>query len=218
MMQQVTYIYNYSDVEFCDCCMYPEKKTGIIDSFRLCDDIKEFSSCGVGTYLYFYYFKFVFVCLFILLIMAAVPSAYISYDYSDTMFTYCGDNYSNFEVCEFYNNTNQTFADGLFRIGYQNAENYRKIVYNISASMNETLSGSSSVIYDYNLINFITMITLILVNVFVIMSLGHLLDEVDFGQITPSDFTVMISNVRKDFKDTEELINNDLEMVNNKFF
>jgi len=59
--------------------------------------------------------------------------------------------------------------------------------------------------------------TLILINVLVIMSLKNLLDEVDYGRITPSDFTVMISNIRKDFKDSDELINQDLEMVNNKF-
>lgn len=194
--------------------MFPKAEKGIIEPYSFWDDPKEFTTCGIGTYLYFYYFKYIISCLLVVLIMAAIPSAYISQDYSNTLFTFCADNFDKHELCIYYvNRQTATVADWLFQLSYQNAVIFETIAYNISDEFDNVLDSYKTIIFDYNLLNFITMIALYLINIFMVMSLNYLVKEADFGQITPSDFTLMISNVNGNFKDTDELIGKTLEMV-----
>ena len=196
--------------------MFPNAKKGVIEPYSFCDNIKEFSRCGIGTYLYFYFFKYIFVCLLIALVLAAIPSAYFSQNYSNELFTFCAKNYESYKLCNYYySKLDANFADWLYQLSFENAKNYKLMAYSVSSDLNLILNSYPSVIYDYNLINLITMVTLFIINMCVILSIGYLVREADYGQITPSDFTLMISNVDTDFKDAEILISNYLEMVNN---
>jgi hypothetical protein len=194
--------------------MFPKAEKGIIEPYSFWDEPKKFSTCGIGTYLYFYFFKYIISCLLVALVMAAIPSAYISQTYSDTLFSFCAGNEVKYDICKYYvSKKSATFADWLYQLSYQNAHNYKRIAYEISNQFYSDLDSYPSMIYDYNLLNFITMLALFFINIFIMMSLKYLVKEADYGQITPSDFTLMISNVNGNFKDTEELINKNLEIV-----
>ncbi len=186
--------------------MFPVETPGVIEPFSCWkSDIKEFSACGIGTFLYFYFIKFIIFCLLIILLMSAVPFVVISQGYSNSLLTFCAKN-KDVKTCAIYQSSETTnLADWLYQMSYENGYYYEQVTKEMSADFQKTVASYPRWTVDYNLVNFLTMIALLLVNIFFIILLRMLVKEADFGQITPSDFTLMIDGITNFYAGVEDL-------------
>jgi hypothetical protein len=89
----------------------------------------------------------------------------------------------------------------------ENLKYYRRLMN----EKNKILSIGGFV--DYNLINFIAMIVLLLINLFFINLIRSLSNEVDMLEETPSDYTLMISDIPRNIENSQDLKANVLNLV-----
>lgn len=144
--------------------------------------------------------------LSLVLCMAAIPTILISKKYATDISTYCaGINYT-LSNCSGLNSNSTDSFDWVYQMSYQNVYTYRMLLKEAGLSPYETVP-------DYNLINFLTIMALFAANLFFVNLVKNLAAESDYEEITPSDYTLMVSNIPKNFKDVDELKNEILEIV-----
>lgn len=103
--------------------------------------------------------------------------------------------------------------DWLFVMSYQSVNMTLTIMRNATFNKTNIINEYTDSVVDYSLINLIAMLTLLVINFFFIVNLHNLIKEADYGQITPSDFTVMIRKVEKDFKNLDHLVKEYIQVV-----
>lgn len=192
-------IFDYSkldqnDMNLCDDCFCPVPKKDEIPYFSFCTNTKNFSSYGIGVYLYFFYIKFLLFSLILLAGIVAIPQIYFSSNYFDDLKNFCDttkfESYNNSTISECISFKNKT-NDFLGKMSYYNIESYDKIV------SIRNLTEFTSII-DMNLIHFLAQIFLTWISFIGLLICYNLYLEADLLNITPEDFTLMLSNLPTD--------------------
>ncbi len=132
--------------------------------------------------------------------MSILPSVITNLHYSHEFRTFCETR--NIPYCHrYYDNKNP--SDGLFELTNLNIN--ETLRYMESTSKFSTLSQYSSKVVNHSLINMITMLVLLVISCFIISVVNNEIREADYGNTTPSDFVLMISEVPKNFMDIKHL-------------
>jgi hypothetical protein len=116
-------------------------------------------------------------------------------------------------VCDKFNSYDDTQHSGwIYRLSYEST-NMTNILFGILNSENLIQIETKYLYIDLTLINFLAIVLLLLINFLFIIQIYNLTIEADFKEVTPADYTLMISQVSLNFKDVNELKNNLLERV-----
>jgi len=188
----------FSENRKCKCCeqLIPEENSirPILSKYHFCSNIKDLSSsAGVGIFLYFYFLKFCIWALIISCILSSAPFIYFSHNTHKELISFCesSSEYGYLPVCK------ERILNSTSWLMYVSSENF--IIYkNITDEIfikNSTTSDNypPSNLIDYNLITLITEIVLLFVYLIFYNNIINLSGEIDIINLTPSDYTLMIS-------------------------
>ena len=144
--------------------------------------------------------------------MSVIPTVYISKNYSNQLINYCMSR--NITGCEdYYGNMTNNQTEWLYQMSYINVNQTTFMIKKYIIKNNFLNDIKLTSVPDYNFINFLTMVCLFITNCFFLIIINNKVKEADYGQITPSDFTLMIRNIGNDFSSYEELQKKVLEIV-----
>lgn len=200
---------NNDNILFCDDCLNPIppiSETNKPRKYPLCSDTKNLAELGTGVYLYFYFIKFIFFMCALIFGITAVSGIIVAEQYHKQVKNYCNNNYdiaSNSKaVCDDYNLTDD---DWLYSMNFENLILYKKLV-----NSNKSFYEKDSSI-NVNLINFICMCVMYVINWVYIILMTNLDADADISVITAEDYTLMISDLPKNIN-FEELRTNYLKV------
>ena len=185
--------------DFCQCCNLPCETTGVIEPFKICGSIDEFSECGIGISLYFYFIIYSIIYLIIIILMLSLPYATLHKYYSNELTIVCNNNIKNSNeyienICRKYevdgeiaNNTffylNQFSSDSVYAyrdFALENTGTYKHVIKTIIRS---------------GIINFLCTLILFMVNIYSLVLLKQKVFIEKTKNCFPSDFTLFISNL-----------------------
>jgi hypothetical protein len=126
--------------------------------------------------------------------MVSAPGIYMARQYNQQLKIYCLDRIE--EPCKSFNTKAN---DWLFSMNSDNIMTYSQIVKTFN---------NENIVYtiEISFINFLTMMVIILVVIFFIIILDANTTEIDMLNTTPTDYTLMISNLPKSINTKEEVI------------
>ena len=91
------------ETDFCQCCNLPCETKNIIEPFKMCGTIDNFSECGLGILLYFYFFRYAIICLILIILLLDLPLIIFNKYYSSELTSICNNNYTNnISLCSKY--------------------------------------------------------------------------------------------------------------------
>ena len=196
-------------VNFCRCCNLPCEEKGIIEPFKCCDDIDNFSECGLGVTLYFYFIQFMTLILFMGICILSISIIIFNHNYTDGIFDVCDDlydnstgnvNVTNVKYCRgFIKNSNidtnyyQKFSRWILRISSDNIEVYRKIHKYINLKPEDNVED---VVVNYSILNFCFLITSFIINIFFIVFIKAQAQKARILNFSIRDYTALISEGR----------------------
>lgn len=143
-------------------------------------------------------------------ILSSAPFIYLSYNARNDLVNYCNKYVNSFTVCKerVKNSTNW-----LNYLSSENFEMYKNITNEVYKLSNPQATESAPYnLIDYNFISLITEILLLFVYLIFYNNMVNLSGEIDIINLTPSDYTLMISefseipsssnedNIKKDLK------------------
>ena len=221
-----------SDTKYCKCCGLPCITPGVYETFKVCDDTDKYSILGEAISLYFSFYKFCIFILFVTLCVLFVPSFYMINNYHSSLNKMCHNvKDKSFIVCDNFmenNDNNNKSNDDVNSFQSQfNAANLISYVefYNtlMENKMNDTdkIKDKHGKLMDKIVINnsisyFIVLITLLIINIIYIIFQNNTILYYNFRVISPSDYTIMISNMsnicesflqmRKDFLKNKNIL------------
>ena len=110
------------NTKFCPCCSLPVEQKGYIERFNFCDNTDKFSECGRGISLFFFYFRFSILISLLAFITMALPTFYLTYDYTKQLHHVCQKIYEleknkineTFSECVYFLNLDEHFQLNLF--------------------------------------------------------------------------------------------------------
>jgi hypothetical protein len=175
-------------LETCVCCCLPTPKEKLVEEFTMKSDIEELSQAGLGVYLYLFFIKFSVISLLILIGMNSVIQLLVSMNYYDIMNSYCSSSITS-AVSGNCTNFNSMKDDWIFKMSSQNLRFYVNVTQLVLPSQN------NSEILDFPFMNFLCMMALVSANYFFLIMIKNLVIQYRFENISPSNFTVMISNI-----------------------
>lgn len=197
---------NFTDQLFCDDCLNPIPQEENPPKLPICTDNKNLTELGTGVYLYFFFLKFIFVNLFLLFGCISVVEMYLAFKYNTQVEKYCDTNIfvtsNSKEVCDKFTSSNKDF---LYQMSFENIRIYQLIVNNKDSLI--SVSNTPNV----NLINFITQIVMLLINLIVILIVNNLEMEAEYKVITSQDYTLYISDIHEEeLTDNVEILKNEI--------
>ena len=197
------------NTKFCPCCCLPCPTRGVLEKFSYCDNTDDFIETGQGTSLYFSFFKYSMIIIAATAIIIGIPFLIFSYQYTYALQKLCNKYYQNrynepidlMKYCDLYI-TEKEFADDYYSVvdspfflfSSVNIKDYRKMFYKL---YNVDEINFEDSILNYPLMNLICTITLLIVNVLYIIIIYNKSMTYDFQLISPSDYTVMVTNMKK---------------------
>ena len=199
-----------STTRFCPCCYLPCEKPGTLERFGFCDDTDMFKNFGQGTSLYFSYFKYSIILMAAASVIIAIPFLIFSYQYTYALRRVCNYYYKNelnidekkdlMEYCNLYI-TVEEFASGnyslvdspFFLFSSVNIKDYRKLYYRIYKDIEN--KRFEKAILSYPLLSLLFSISLLIVNILYIIIIYNKNIGYDYDLISPSDYTVFITNM-----------------------
>ena len=197
------------NTRFCKCCYLPVKDNLSVKSFSFCENTDNFAVCGRGTSLYFSYFRFSTLILFLALISMALPSFLLTNYYTDQMTNLCNKIYNidkekmniTHPIClEFIDKGISEFSmndrEWVLRYNAINLRQYRELFHQLTNSYN----NADKVILNYNISYFIGLFTLFIFNILYIIILFNINKQYDISVTSPSDYTIIISNLYSAFQ------------------
>ena len=203
-----------NNVNFCRCCNLPCEEKGIIEPFKMCDHIDDFSECGLGVTLYFYFFRFAVIVLFIGIGVMAISMMVFNHHYTKGINRVCNNYYiryhhSKLNYCsgfitvstETYNNYSR-FNDWILRFTSDNMKVYQLLHKNITNTTN-----TEKVLINYSILNFFFFLAILILNIFFIIFLTAQSQKVKLLNFSIRDYTILISNSRHiliDYLNTQE--------------
>jgi len=216
----------YQDIIFrCKCCkailakddkgnlLYPH----LVNIFPYNTNIRDFaSSGGVGLFFYFYFLKICIAILLITFILSSIPFFFFSYSARQDLISFC----SSREIQVKYNQTclNQIYyTDVIYFNTFLKPWNVSNLVIFFSQFSCVTIEdymqleyqinkNASFIIFDETIISLITQITIFIINLLIFIVSYNTIHEIDFLNISASDYTLMISNLDQNFKNILEIL------------
>lgn len=152
---------------------------------------------------YFAFLKYLIFILFVLVTLGSIPQMSLSFFYNRELENYCSPKLeARKELCDSLPNR---FTDLLYKSTYMSYHYYVKV----SKDFFE---------YDaegprYDILNITVWIVLIVVNCLFITLFYNMILEADIEEVTPSDYTLMISRIPRNYSSLQNLNENILEMV-----
>ena len=202
-------------VEFCDDCYLPEKTKGVVEEFQFDVDPKRLAIAGYNIYLFFFFMKFIIINLIGGFLVCSLPFIYITDMYSSDLFDYCTEFYTNsssisgletnMEECVNFVSKKEfdyTSFDWINRWSGETMLIYVKLIREFNGQ-----SKVDEIVTNFNIITFICLICLFIVNLLFINLSEAIVNEINFNEQSPSDYTLMISDIPKTQSDPEELKN-----------
>ena len=197
------------NTKFCPCCCLPCPTPGVLEKFSYCDNTDDFIETGQGTSLYFFFFKYSMIIMAATAIIIGIPFLIFSYQYTYSLRKLCNNYYNNrnnelinlMGNCELYI-TEEEFADDYYSVvdspfflfSSVNIKDYRKMFYKLYNS--DEIDFEKSIL-NYPLLNLICSITLLIVNILYIIIIYNKNMTYDFQLSSPSDYTVMVTNMKQ---------------------
>ena len=216
------------NTKFCNCCNLPCETPGVIQPFSSCEKSENFSICGRAVPLYFYFIKYCIYCLIIVLIMMSLPLAYFNYGRSIEIKDFCINIQNTNSIiyekinnsCEFYLDSNSNDENIFFKffwsISSDNLHDYNYIFLNSTGNSIQ----NKNILYNYSLLGFLCMLSLFIINIYFIILFKAQLKAEKIENVHPSDYTLLITNLKKlmrKFKEkknkTENIINSLLNII-----
>ena len=197
-------------VDLCPCCQLPVMKNGFLEPFKMCDDPKDFSICGIGVSLYFSSIKFIIFIMFFVSICIGSLNIYYSYNYTKELTKVCNIYFSiknitnqNFtEECKYYYTEKDKYfeyfeiyslADTFFfRFSSVNTKDYRDLYHKMNKEKNISFEPS---IINISLINFICLLVVFLFNLFSIFYLFNETNSINYKNLKPSNYSIFLYNL-----------------------
>ena len=197
-------------VDLCPCCQLPVMKKGFVEPFKMCDDPKDFSICGIGVSLYFSSIKFIIFIMFFVSICIGSLNIYYSYKYTKELTKVCNiyfsikniTNQNYTEECKYYYTEKDKYfeyfeiyslADTLFfRFSSVNTKDYRDLYHKINKEKNIYFEPS---IINISLVNFICLLVVFLFNLFSIFYLYNKTNSINYKNLKPSDYSIFLYNL-----------------------
>ena len=213
------------NTKFCPCCSLPVEQKGYIERFNFCDNTDKYSECGRGISLFFSYFRFSIFILLLAFISMALPTFYLTYDYTKQLHHTCEKIYElekdkineTFSECVYFLNLDDmndiTIYNNDFMLSFNsiNSKQYSSLHFKLINSY----SNIDKTIINYSLIYFINLITLFIINLLYNIILYNINKQYDLLVTSPSDFTVIVSNVQLAFHIFWKKINQINKIINN---
>ena len=197
------------NTKFCPCCCLPCPTRGVLVRFSYCDNTNDFIETGQGTSLYFFFFKYSMIIMAATAIIIGIPFLIFSYNYTYSLQKLCNNYYQNryqekinlMNYCELYI-TEKEYADNYYSVvdspfflfSSINIKDYRKMFYKLYNS--DEINFEKSIL-NYPLLNLICSITLLIVNILYIIIIYNKSMVYDFQLTSPSDYTVMVTNMKQ---------------------
>ena len=207
-------------IRFCKCCLLPSETPGVVQPYTCVDNKEDF---GIGIQLYFFYIKFCIAVCFIGLCLSSIPTMVFAKRYTNHLEKHCKTYYNDLnysapldqgvkiyypelitsnENCYKYlsldvNNkvevdlTDVVKSDWILKFSADNTINYYKIFQEHADNPDDI----TDILLDFSFIYFLTSITLLIVNFFIIHYVNLLNDKEDFESTSPRDFTLLIHRV-----------------------
>lgn len=205
-------------VRFCNDCYLPEEKEGIVQRFRYCTDIKDLAFSGYNLYLFFFFIKYLITNIIALLLINSVITVLLTNQYANELSTFCGEFYINTTDINTLNGY-ETNADEC--VNFIKGDNYTFIGLDIFNKFSgETMLSYvklfkkfhstkqvDNVITNFNILTFITLICLFILNLFFLNLSTAYVDEIDFNEESPSDYAVMVSDIPQTRMNADEIKN-----------
>jgi hypothetical protein len=194
------------DVECCDDCFLPEPTKGKVEPFRLCDKMISFGHLGTGIFFYFFYLKFLILVLCIVGGMITIPAIMISRHYNTEMMSYCNSNTTKTypKVCnDFLAKDN----DWLYSMNCDNLKFY-------TLYLNQYDGEIRTNVVDYSFIVFLALLVLFFAKIFFVIIVDAIDNEIDMLNITPADYTLMVSNIPMTIRTKEAIIEEYISIPN----
>ena len=194
--------------KFCQCCYLPVKDNIYIRNFKFCENTDEYAECGRGTSLYFSYYRFASLILLFTFILMGIPSLIVTNHYTHQLIDICYKIYNSekgkinitYPDClDFIDIGSSNFFNKdivwVLKFNAINLRQYRRIYSNFS----KELENVDKTIINYNFAYFIGLITLFIINLLYIMLLYNLNKQYDISVTSPSDYTVILTNMKSTF-------------------
>ena len=185
------------EVETCSCCNLPTLFPGTIDRFTFNTDIRKLSAHGPGLFLYIFFTRMLILIFLALSLSLSLPIIGYFFNFGRYMEDYClslatGD--PSHPCTSFL----KDYSEVIFKISIGGVEAYYRV------SELQSLEEKALII-DYSLYNFVFAVVLTFVYLGILILKNYLIKEIDFENTTPSDYTLMISGLRKDLGTVEEV-------------
>ena len=218
-----------NDTEFCPCCCLPCPQEGVLEHFSYCDDTDKFVELGQGTSLYFSFFKYSMIIISMTALIIGIPFLIFSYQYTYSIQKICNYYYNldgSTKDCELYITVKDYASDiysyvdsPFFLFSTANIKDYRNNYYTKHNGTDK--NNFEKAILNYPLLNLICSITLFIINILYTILIYNKNVSYDYQITSPSDYTVLITNmdevlshylnIRKKY---EEMIKNEPNKLN----
>ena len=198
------------NTKFCQCCYLPVKDNLSVKAFNFCENTDHYAVCGRGTSLYFSYFRFSTLILFFALILMALPSFLLTNNYTEQLINLCNKLYDidkekineTHPIClEFIDikdisGFSMNDSEWVLKYNAINLRQYRELFHQLTNSYN----NADKVILNYNISYFIGLVTLFIANIIYIILLFNINKQYDISVTSPSDYTIIITNLYSAFQ------------------
>ena len=218
-----------SDTKCCKCCGLPCITPGVYETFKMCDNTDKYSILGEAISLYFSFYKFCIFILFVTLCALFVPSFYMINTYHASLTKMCENiKGKSLSVCDNFieNNDQNKSQDNVNSFQSQlNAANLIPYVELFNTLMENNMNDSNRIKDEYGklmdkiVINnsisyFIVLITLLIINIIYIIFQNNTILYYNFRVISPSDYTIMMSNMSNIYKSFYQMKKDCLKVKN----
>ena len=198
------------NTKFCQCCYLPAEDGEYLRKCNFFENTDKFADYGRGTSLFFSYYRFSTLILAFTLCLTALPSFFLTNHYTNQLIDTCGKLYSingdniseTFPDCVNFINiegVSEYFiknGDWEFKYNGINLKYLRKVYSNISGTDDDV----DKVLINYHITTFMALVTLFIINLLYIILLYNINNQYDLSVTSPSDFTIIVSNLHSAFK------------------
>ena len=211
------------NTKFCNCCNLPCETQGVIEKFSCMEKVENFGVCGKAVPLYFHFIRFCICSLLVVLFIMSIPITIINNMHLSDIKNYCENNFNYDEnitkICDKYVYTNisqiTNFLYWFSNISSDNIIDYKNLLkYNNNPIYNKD-NINENIFVNYSIIGFFCMISLFVINIFSIILFKATIKAEKIGNIQPSDYTVLITDLQKMVNEFKEK-NEDKQLNNNE--
>ena len=207
-------IHTDKTINFCNDCFLPEETKGVIEKYDYSINPKELAKCGVGLYLFFIFQQYLIINLLGLFIFCSLPYIIICNIYASHLFKYCTEFYTEYTI------ENNMETNNKYCVNFINSDEYEYTSFDwMNKWSGETMlfyikilkdfanqNQIDNVVCNFNFISFIAMIILFIINLLYVSLTSALKAEIDFNEQSPSDYTLLVSDIPVEKTDENELI------------